>query len=77
MSKHKHRRRVRMVLCLPVAVELEVGTDEDDPDENSDWQIVHVRSASCDATPRMVNENMCEIDSEALAVAAANAEDLT
>lgn len=73
---HAHRRRIRISVVLPAAVELIVGTDDDDPDEHSDWEILEVVRASCEATPRMVGENMHEADSEALAVAAANAEDL-
>ena len=72
----KHRRVVRIDVCLPASVELIVGTNENDPDETSDWEILSVVNVSCEATPQMIRENIHEMDSEALAVAAANAEDL-
>lgn len=74
-SGKKHQRRVRISATLPTAVELIVGTDDDDPSEDSDWEILSVLSANCEATPRMVEENMHDVDFEALAVAAANAKD--
>ena len=72
----KHERRVRVAAVLPVTVDLVVGTDDDAPDEDTDWRILSVRSANCDATPRMVEENMGDEDLVALARAAAAAEDL-
>jgi hypothetical protein len=71
----KHQRRVRIGVVLPASVVLVVGTDDDDPSEDSDWKILSVDSASCEATPRIVEENMHNVDFEALAAAAANAED--
>lgn len=71
----KHQRRVRISIVLPTSVELIVGTNDDDPDENSDWAILSVVSASCQATPRAVEENMHDVDFESLAAVAANAED--
>ena len=74
--KKKHQRRVRISVVLPASVEMVVGTNDDDPSEDSDWEILSIRSATCEATPRMVSENMHDVDFEALAAAAANAEDL-
>ena len=74
-KKWKHERKVRFGAVLPVSVELVVGTNEDDPDENSDWEVLSVRSANCDATPRTVMENMGEEDFAELARVAAAAED--
>jgi hypothetical protein len=71
----KHQRRVRIGLVLPASVKLVVGTNDDDPDENSDWEILSVDSANCEATPRIVEENMHDVDFAALAAAAANAKD--
>jgi hypothetical protein len=73
----KHQRRVRISVVLPAAVELLVGTDADDPSEESDWEILSVRSASCEATPKIVEENMHDVDFAALAAAAASAEDIS
>jgi len=75
-DKSKHQRRIRISVVLPASVELIVGTNDDDPNEDSDWTILSVRSATCEATPRMVSENLHDVDFEALATAAANAEDL-
>jgi hypothetical protein len=72
----KHQRRVRISVVLPVSVELIVGTDDDDPNEDSDWKVLSVPAANCEATPRLVEENMHDVDFEALAAAAANAKDL-
>ena len=72
----KHQRRVRISVVLPATVELLVGTDDDDPSAESDWEILSVRAASCEATPKIVEENMRDIDSAALTAAAASAEDL-
>jgi hypothetical protein len=58
------------------SVTLLVGTNDDDPDEDSDWEILAVRQASVEATPRLVQENMHDVDYEALGVAAANAKDV-
>ena len=74
-SKHKHQRRVRISVVLPASVELLVGTDDDDPSADSDWEILSVHSASCEATPRNVAENMHDVDFAALNAAAATAED--
>ena len=71
----KHQRRVRFSVALPAAVEMIVGTD-DDPSEDSDWEILSVLSASCEATPRIVEESMRGADFEALAASAASAEDM-
>lgn len=72
----KHRRIVRFSVVVPASVELLVGTDDDDPDEDSDWEILSVREARCEATPRIVEENMQGTDFEALAALAANAKDI-
>lgn len=71
----KHQRRIRFSVVLPATVELLVGTNDDDPSEDSDWEILSVVSATCEADARMVAENMHDVDFEALAVAAANAKD--
>jgi hypothetical protein len=73
--RHKHQRRIQISVVLPASVEILVGTNDDDPSEDSDWEILSVRSASCEASPRMVQENMHDVDFEALAAAAASAED--
>lgn len=76
-AKHKkHQRRVRIGVTLPSNVEIVVGTDDDDPSKDSDWEILSVVSASCEATPRAVEENMSDEDFDALNTAAANAKDL-
>lgn len=75
VTPKKHQRRIRIGVVLPASVELIVGTNDDDPSEESDWEILSVVSASCEATPRIVEENMHDVDVAALAVAAANAED--
>ena len=67
----KHQRRIRISVVLPVSVDLIVGTDDDDPSEDSAWEILSVRSAKCEATSRMVEENMHDVDFAALAAAAA------
>lgn len=74
-KKHQHQRRVRISVALPANVELLVGTNDDDPSEDSDWEILYVRSVNCEASPRMVEEHMHDVDFEALAAAAANAKD--
>ena len=74
-TRHKHRRRIRISVVLPASVELLVGTNDDDPSTDSDWEILSVDSASCEATPRLVTENMHDGDFAALAAAAATAED--
>lgn len=71
----KHQRRIRISVALPASVELLIGTNDADPSEDSDWEILAVHSARCEATPRIVEESMHDIDFEALAVAAANAKD--
>jgi hypothetical protein len=71
----KHQRCIRLSVVLPATVELIVGTNDEEPSEDSDWEILSVVSASCEATPRMVSESMHDVDSEALTVAAAKAED--
>ena len=71
----KHRRRVQISVVLPASVELVVGTDDDDPNEDSDWQILSVHQARVEATRQMVEENLHDVDFEALAAAAANASD--
>ncbi len=75
--KKKHQRRVRVSVVLPAAVELIVGTNDDDPSEDSDWEILSVVSTHCEAEPKTVTENMHDIDFEALAAAAASAEDIS
>lgn len=75
-TARKHQRRIRSSVMLPATVELVVGTDDDDPSEDSDWEILSVLSASCEATPRIVGQSMHDSDFEALSVAAANAKDL-
>lgn len=74
---YAHRRTVRISVTLPASVELIVGTNDEDPSEDSDWEILKVVNIRCEATPRMVDENMHEADSAALAVEAANADDLS
>lgn len=71
----KHQRRIRFSVVLPATVELLVGTNDDDPSEESDWEILSVLSAHCEASPKMVEEHMQGSDFEGLAAAAANAED--
>ena len=71
----KHQRRVLLSVVLPAVVELIVGTDDDDPSEDSDWEILSVISTSCEATPRMVEENAQGEDLAALAARAARAKD--
>lgn len=72
----KHQRRIRISVVLPASVELIVGTNDADPNEDTDWEILSVHNIRCEATPRTVSENMHDGDFEALATAAANAEDL-
>lgn len=74
--KKKHERVVKISCVLPASVTLLVGTNDDDPDEDSDWEILAVRQALVEATPRLVQENMHDVDYEALGVAAANAKDV-
>lgn len=71
----KHQRRIRISVTLPASVELLVGTNAADPSEDSDWQILSVGSVRCEATPRIVEESMHDVDFEALSAAAASAED--
>ena len=71
----KHQRVIRISVVLPVSVELLVGNDDDKPNTESDWQILAVRSASCEATRQLVEENMSGEDFEELASAAAKAKD--
>lgn len=71
----QHQRVVRISIVLPVAVELLVGCDDDKPNADSDWQILSVQSASCEAAPRLVEENMSSDDFAALAKIAAKAKD--
>ena len=66
-SQRKHQRVVRISVVLPVTVELLVGTDDAKPREDSDWEILSVRSTSCEAGPRLVEENMAVEDFAALA----------
>ncbi len=75
-KRERHQRRIRFSVVLPATVELVVGTDDDAPSEDSDWEILSVLSAGCDATPRIVEENMRDEDFAALAAAAAGAEDI-
>lgn len=75
-SKRKHQRRVRFSVVVPAVVVLIVGTDDDDPSEDTDWEILSVESAHCEATVRLVEENMRGTDAEALAALAVSAEDL-
>lgn len=71
----KHRRRVRISVVLPTSAELIVGTNDDNPDEDSDWEILSIERTSCEASPRIVEESMHDVDFKALMVAAANAKD--
>lgn len=75
IMSHKHQRIVRISAVLPVSVELLVGTDDDKPSADTDWEILSVRSASCEATPRVIEESMADEDFAALAKAAAKAKD--
>ncbi len=75
-DQKKHQRRVRISVVLPASVELVVGTNDDDPSEDSDWEILSVDNTSCEATKRLVEENMHNVDFKALAVLAASAKDL-
>ena len=75
-KKLKHQRRVRISVVLPAAVELIVGTDDASPDEDSDWEVLSVESATCETTPRIVEESMHDMDFAALAALAARTEDL-
>ena len=72
----KHQRIIRFSVVMPVSVELLVGTNDADPSEDSDWEVLAIRSAHCDATVRTVTESMHGSDFEALATEAANAKDL-
>lgn len=72
---YKHRRVVRISVCIPATVVLEVGTN-DEPEDDTDWQVLEVRSANCEATPRQVTECMHDTDFEALAALAFSAEDI-
>jgi hypothetical protein len=72
----KHQHRIKISVVLPVSVDLLVGTDDDDPSADSDWAILSVRSTSCEAEPRTVEESMSGEDFAALDAAAAKAEDL-
>lgn len=72
----KHQRRIRLSVVLPATVELIVGTNDEEPSEDSDWEILSVRSAFCEASSRDVGENMKDEDFVALAAAAAKAENL-
>ena len=71
-QKYAHQRVVLLEIRLPVTVELTVGTDDEDPSDESNWEIVDVRRATCDATIPMLNEQLDDVDHEALAVAAAS-----
>lgn len=71
----KHERLIRVGLVLPVTVEMTVGTNDDLADAESDWTVLTVRHAACEATPRMVEENMRDDDAEIIAQKAAEAED--
>jgi hypothetical protein len=73
----KHQRRIQLSVVLPATVDLIVGTD-DDPSEDieCDWKILSVHAAHCEASPRMVEENMGDVEFEALVAAATRAEDL-
>ena len=71
----KHQRVVRISVVLPVTVELLVGTDDARPSADSDWEILSVRSARCEATPRDVEERMHSEDFAELARIAAKAKD--
>lgn len=75
-KQYKHQRRVRISVVLPTTVSLIVGTNDDAPDDGSDWEILSVQSTTCEATPRLVAESMHDVDFEALAAAAASAEDI-
>jgi hypothetical protein len=72
----RHQRRIRFSVVLPATVELIVGTDDDDPSDESNWEILSVIDTRCEATPKMIEENMDDRDFESLAVTAASAEDL-
>jgi hypothetical protein len=72
----KHQRRVTISAVLPSSVTLIVGTDDDEPDDGSDWEIASVVDVRCEATPRLISENMHSEDFEALYIAAAKAKDL-
>lgn len=74
-QRRKHQRVVRLSVCLPTTVELLVGSDDDKPNARGDWEILSVQSTSCEATPRIVEENMRSEDFAALARAAAKAKD--
>ena len=72
----KHQRIIRFSVVVPASVELIVGTDDDDPSEDSDWEILSVRDARCEATARIVEENMRDEDFAALAALAASTKDI-
>lgn len=72
----KHQRHVRISVVLPAGVELLVGTDDDPNEGGCSWEILGVLSVHCDATPRSVEENMHDLDFEALVAATAKAENL-
>jgi len=75
-SKHrKHQRRVQISIVLPAFVDLVVGTDDENPDAHSSWEILSVGSIRCEATQRVIEENMHDCDYEALATSAASVKD--
>ena len=61
------RRRITVELCLPVTVEMIVGTDDDAPSAVSDWEVLEVVRAQCDATPRDIGEHATDDDFRAIA----------
>lgn len=73
----KHRRLVRFSVVVPASVELLVGTDDDEPSEDSDWEILAVRDARCEATPTTIAESMHDADFVALAALAATTKDVS
>ncbi len=73
----KHQRIIRFSVVVPASVELIVGTDDDDPSKDSDWEILSVQNVRCEATARIVEENMHNEDFAALAALAASAKDMT
>ena len=75
-SKPKHQRLIRMSVVVPASVELLVGTNDDEPGEDSDWEILAVRDARCEATPTTIAESMHDADFGALAALAAKTKDI-
>lgn len=74
-KSHPHVRRIRLSVNMPVTVDMYVSTDDANPSEDSEWSIKSVRSTSCEANARMVEECLHSDDFAELATLAAAAKD--